>query len=148
MKMPAGFTNPGIRRPVLAVISANNISVSQTINVDVQSPVLNWQQAILAVDGKTLKITLINSGNAALRNFSLDIYEAEPGSAATVSEEPLSTQTVYIQELAPAAVIEPAFELPDGIDLKSKRFLLRGSTRLLPLLEWELPSPEITWADR
>lgn len=126
LKLPANFVLPGLRQLELAVVSAGNTQVSQTINVDVQSPNLEWQRSIVEQDGKTLKILLQNRGNATLHDFSLDLYGGEADSAAHVLAQPLAKQTILIKELAPEAVNEPAFVLPDGIDLKFKQLTLQG----------------------
>jgi WD40 repeat protein len=143
LKLPANFALPGLRQLELAVVSAGNTQVSQTINVDVQSPNLEWQRSIVKQDGKTLKILLQNRGNATLHDFSLDLYGGEADSAAHVLAQPLAKQTILIKELAPEAVNEAAFVLPDGIDLKFKQLTLQGKTRGLPLFSWKLPAPDI-----
>ena len=132
----------------LTVVSANNTEVRQTINVDVQSPYLEWQRSFLEQDEKTLKIELPNSGTAALRDFTLDLYAREAGSAAHTLAQPLSQQTTLIKELAPAAVNDLAVVLPEGFDLKSQQLTLQGRTRGLPLFSWNLPAPDIERAGR
>jgi sugar lactone lactonase YvrE len=146
LKLPAAFVRSGLRRLVLAVVSANNTEVSQAINVDVQSPNLEWQRASLEQDGKTLKIELQNSGTVALRDFTLELYARGAESTGHTSDQSLSQQ--IIQELAPAAVNELAVVLPDGLDLKSQQLTLQGRTRDLPIFSWNLPAPDIERAGR
>ena len=173
LKLPASFISPGVRELVLTVVSANNTEVSRTINVGVQSPFLEWQRASLEQDaktlwqrifqekdgktiwqrvfqekdgGKTLKIELQNSGTAALRDFTLDLFARGADSAGHTSDQSLSQQ--IIKELAPAAFSELAVVLPDGIDLKSQQLTLQGRTRQLPLFSWNLSAPNIERAVR
>ena len=98
--------------------------------------------------GRTLKIKLRNSGKAALRDFTLELYAHDANSGARIWAQQLSDQTIQIEQLAPAAVNELAVVLPDGIDLKLKRLTLRGRTRKLPRFSWILTSPDIEQADR
>jgi len=109
----------------------------------VQSPNLEWQRAVLDQDGRTLKIQLRNSGKAALRDFTLDLYARHADSDARILAQPLSDQTIRIKELAPAAETNQVIGLPDGIDLKSKKLMLEGRTHGLPLFSWILQSPNI-----
>jgi hypothetical protein len=143
LKLPAAFIHSGLHRLALTVISADGTEVSQSIKVAVQSPNLEWPRAVLDQDGRTLKIRLRNSGKAALRDFTLDLYARHADRAASILAQPLSDQTIRIKELAPAAATEQVVALPDGIDLKSKQLTLRGRTRGLPLFSWILPAPDI-----
>ena len=143
LKLPAAFIHSGIHQLALTVVSANSTAVSQSINVTVQSPNLEWQRAVLDQDGRTLKIQLRNSGKAALRDFTLDLYARQADRAARISAQPLSDRTIRIKELAPAAATKQVVGLPDGIDLKSKKLTLEGRTHGLPLFSWILPSPNI-----
>ena len=139
LTLPAAFLESGMRSLALTVVSASGTEVRQTVRVNVQSPRLAWQTARLEADGKTLKISLYNTGTVALRDFTLELY-------ASGVEKPLSQQ--YIAELLPAAPLAVAAVLPDGIDLKSQPLRLQGRTRALPVFSWELIAPGIKTTSR
>lgn len=71
LKHPAEFVDPGKRDITLTVISANGTEVSQTIQVDLQSPRLEWQKTAFDRKTETLKIKLINSGTFSLKESLL-----------------------------------------------------------------------------
>ena len=150
LKFPAEFVQPGIRPLTVTVVSANGTEVSQTIDVDVQLPRLEWQKASLEADGSTMKVKLQNTGNAV---FAKGFVQLLAKGLNETSEEDIITPKQTITELQPDQSIELAFILPKQADLfyvfkilfNPELLQLQGQSNQLPIFAWNLTTQWINW---
>ncbi len=132
LDFPATFVQSGERQLVITVVSANGTEVEQPIQVNVQSPWLEWQTA--ESDKNTLKMGVHNLGTLRLTDFPLNLH-------LKGASKPLNQQV--IPSLEPGEMTLLSVQLPNSIQLDSQALLLKGRTSKLPIFEWELPSPQI-----
>ncbi len=114
LKLPAEFTQSGKRSLTITVVSANGTEVSQTIEVDVKLPKLEWTEASIEPDGSSLKVKLQNTGTADFHQGFVQLF-AE-GLKKDAESDPFTPQQT-IPNLAPGESIELAFILPKQSDL-------------------------------
>ncbi|MEE9355374.1 MAG: WD40 repeat domain-containing protein, partial [Methylococcaceae bacterium] len=150
LKFPADFVQPGIRPLTVTVVSANGTEVSQTIDVDVQLPILEWQKASLEVAGSSLKVKLQNTGNAV---FNEGFVQLLTKGLNETTEDDILTPKQTITELQPDQSIELAFILPKQADLfylfkilfNPELLQLQGQSNQLPVFAWNLTTQWINW---
>ncbi|MBU0967647.1 MAG: hypothetical protein KKA54_14850 [Proteobacteria bacterium] len=147
LKLPSHLIQPGVRELVLTVCSANGTEVQQKIQVDLQTPYLEWQKARLEEDGRTLKADLRNSGTLDLQDFTVYLHLNQDNEYVLSSLEyvPIKQQ---ISRLAPGETTELPFIVPKKLAIKKELFALRGSTSQLPIFSWDLAAPQIERASR
>lgn len=149
LPLPAAMIKPGVRELGLTVASASGTEVTQTVQVDLQTPYLEWQKARVEGDGTTMKVALRNSGTLALRDFTVYLHlneeRADESVLSSLEYVPVRQQ---IAVLAPGETTELPFIVPRKLTARKEFFSLRGGNNQLPIFAWNLAAPEIERASR
>ena len=150
LKLPADFIQSGIRPLAITVVSANGTEVSQTIEVDVKLPKLEWTKATLEPNGSSLKVKLQNTGAADFHEGYVQLLTEGLDQDSTGK---YFTAKQTIPNLKPGESIELAFILPKQANLlylfktlwKPELLQLRGQSNQLPIFAWNLTTQRISW---
>ena len=171
LKLPSDLIQSGVRELDITVCSANGTEAKQTIQVDLQTPYLEWQKARLEEDiiwllaeipwvkdmpiisdrltssSRTLKVELHNSGTLDLQEFTVYLHLNSDNDTVLSSLEYVPVK-LQIPLLAPGKTKELSFILPKELVVKKELFTLRGSNKQLPIFTWDLAAPKIEKAWR
>ncbi len=126
----------------LKLKTANSSEFFVNISVVIPSADISVEKAILSEDKKTLKVTLRNSGDRALKNAKVKLLE------------PFESNIQELSSLEANKTVSLAFILPKDLDKKSLKIKVfvpnDPSLSQLPLYEWQrdgikivLPKPSI-----
>lgn len=102
------------------------------VPVTIQAPRLDWQEAVLQEDNRTLTFAVKNNGTQAIPEASFQL--------AGFSLEPQTKKN-----LEPNQVTELAFVLPENTEInKDTKVTLKSRMTDLPLFEWEFADKPVT----